>query len=184
MIIISHITTPLNYRTTVFRWSDFLSIHNFPEVYHGQGISEAVFPAPARRVTGKVHNTTSGSNSSWLSRYILCCRAAARRREGRRSGTYFFRISGEMKNDLCWKCNTNDRFWTQSHYCIISINNRNFYINDNKEARFLFSMLIISLCRKRDGRELVQLRINCPDPSRELECSDVRQSPVPFALKN
>jgi hypothetical protein len=47
-------------------------------------------------------------------------------------------------------------------------------------------MLIISLCRKRDGRELVELvelRINCPDPSRELECSDVRLSPEPFALK-
>lgn len=36
----------------------------------------------------------------------------------------------------------------------------------------------------QDGSELTQLRINFTNPSRELECSDIRQSPVPFALKN
>ncbi|EAW8720531.1 hypothetical protein F9H41_22655 [Salmonella enterica subsp. enterica serovar Montevideo] len=36
-----------------------MSVHNFPEVYHGQGISKAVFSAPARRGTGKVDNTIS-----------------------------------------------------------------------------------------------------------------------------
>nr|AFK88832.1 hypothetical protein [Salmonella sp. 96A-29192] len=43
-----------------------MHIQDFPEVYHGQGISEAVFSAPARRVTGKVHNTISGSQISRL----------------------------------------------------------------------------------------------------------------------
>ncbi|EAA5421004.1 hypothetical protein CB438_19975 [Salmonella enterica subsp. enterica serovar Newport] len=33
-------------------------IGQFPEVYHGQGISEAVFSAPARRVTAQGDNTT------------------------------------------------------------------------------------------------------------------------------
>ncbi|EGI6450418.1 hypothetical protein UM29_004457 [Salmonella enterica subsp. enterica serovar Reading] len=35
-----------------------MSVHKFPEVYHGQGISEAVFSAPARRVTAQGDNTT------------------------------------------------------------------------------------------------------------------------------
>lgn len=41
----------LNYRVAVSGRSDFLAYHNFPEVYHGQGISKAGFSAAARRVT-------------------------------------------------------------------------------------------------------------------------------------
>ncbi|EAV2219205.1 hypothetical protein FHL29_23510 [Salmonella enterica] len=67
-------------------------IHDFPEVYHGQGINEAVFSAPENRVTGKVHNTISGVICSWLSRYILCHRVVARRGVERRSETGSFRI--------------------------------------------------------------------------------------------
>ncbi|ECE8261322.1 hypothetical protein EVI75_17755 [Salmonella enterica subsp. enterica serovar Hvittingfoss] len=33
-------------------------MHNFPEVYHGQGISEAVFSGPAQRVRERGKNTT------------------------------------------------------------------------------------------------------------------------------
>jgi len=42
MIIIRHIETQLNYRTTVSLRSDFLHINGFPEVYHGGEISAAV----------------------------------------------------------------------------------------------------------------------------------------------
>ncbi|EAP9537076.1 hypothetical protein ET389_15465 [Salmonella enterica] len=38
-------TTPLNYRRAVSVRSDFPEYHDFPEVYHGQGISKAVFSA-------------------------------------------------------------------------------------------------------------------------------------------
>jgi len=44
MLIISrHIDTLLNYRRGVSCRSDFLAYNNFPEVYHGQGISKAAF---------------------------------------------------------------------------------------------------------------------------------------------
>nr|AHL68004.1 hypothetical protein [Klebsiella pneumoniae]AHL68177.1 hypothetical protein [Klebsiella pneumoniae] len=43
MIIISHITTELNYRMAVPSGSDFYRYAKFPEVYHGQGISKASF---------------------------------------------------------------------------------------------------------------------------------------------
>ena len=81
--------------------SDFYVIPQFPEVYHGQEVSEALFSAAARRVTGQGRDTTSSVIVSQEHRYILCCRAAARRRPESRSGTYFFRISGGMKKDLC-----------------------------------------------------------------------------------
>ena len=35
--------TPLNYRMAVSGRSDFPAYHNFPEVYHGQGITTAPF---------------------------------------------------------------------------------------------------------------------------------------------
>ncbi|OWP37492.1 hypothetical protein CEG93_00370 (plasmid) [Raoultella ornithinolytica] len=58
MIIISLITTLLNYRMPVSRRSDFSVISNFPEVYHGQEVSEALFSAAARRGTGQGRDTT------------------------------------------------------------------------------------------------------------------------------
>ncbi|EDQ2531198.1 hypothetical protein XU05_000947 [Salmonella enterica subsp. enterica] len=76
-----------------------MSIHNFPEVYHGEGIIISLFSGAARRVTGKGHNTTSGSNSSWLSRYILCYRAAARRMVSVRSYSTFFRIFAKKREN-------------------------------------------------------------------------------------
>lgn len=39
--------------------SDFYVIPHFPEVYHGQEVSEALFSAAARRVTGQGRDTTS-----------------------------------------------------------------------------------------------------------------------------
>nr|AVX49925.1 hypothetical protein [Escherichia coli] len=44
--------------------SDFLSYHNFPEVYHGQGISKAPFSGVERAVTGQGVNTTYSVTSS------------------------------------------------------------------------------------------------------------------------
>ena len=79
--------------------SDFLAYHNFPEVYHAHGISKAVFSAPEDRVTGQGRDTTSSVMVSWEHRYILCCRAAARRRPESRSGTMSFRISAEMRRE-------------------------------------------------------------------------------------
>lgn len=38
--------------------SDFYVIPQFPEVYHGQEVSEALFSAAARRVTGQGSDTT------------------------------------------------------------------------------------------------------------------------------
>lgn len=38
--------------------SDFYVIPQFPEVYHGQEVSEALFSAAARRVTGQGRDTT------------------------------------------------------------------------------------------------------------------------------
>lgn len=59
MLIISrHITTTLNYRMTIPAGSDFSVINDFPEVYHGQEVSEALFSAAARRATWQESNTT------------------------------------------------------------------------------------------------------------------------------
>ncbi len=69
-----------------------MSYDNFPEVYHGQEVSEALFSEAARRVTGQGRDTTYRVTVSWEHRYILCCRAAARRGQESRSGTSFFRI--------------------------------------------------------------------------------------------
>lgn len=57
--MISHETvTLLNYRMAVSGRSDFLAYHNFPEVYHGQGISKAAFSGGERPVTGQGRDTT------------------------------------------------------------------------------------------------------------------------------
>ncbi|ECE1043995.1 hypothetical protein AIG27_25930 [Salmonella enterica subsp. enterica] len=48
-----------------------MHIHDFPEVYHGQGISEAVFPAPARRVTNKVSDTTYRITGRLIMAYVV-----------------------------------------------------------------------------------------------------------------
>jgi len=45
--------------------SDFYVIPQFPEVYHGQEVSEALFSAAARRVTGQGRDTTSSVILSW-----------------------------------------------------------------------------------------------------------------------
>ncbi|WP_214294959.1 hypothetical protein, partial [Escherichia coli] len=91
----------LNYLMTVSGRSDFSHLAQFPEVYHGQEVSEAMFSDAARRVTGQERDTTYGVTISWKHRYILCCRAAARRWGSQRSGTTFFRISGEEERNFC-----------------------------------------------------------------------------------
>ncbi|EBF0076139.1 hypothetical protein CQU39_22320 [Salmonella enterica] len=48
-----------------------MHINDFPEVYHGQGISEAVFPAPARRVTNKVSDTTYRITGRLIMAYVV-----------------------------------------------------------------------------------------------------------------
>jgi hypothetical protein len=58
MIISRHIATLLNYRMTVSGRSDFLAYHNFPEVYHGQGINKAAISAAGQQVTIRGQNTT------------------------------------------------------------------------------------------------------------------------------
>ena len=63
---------------TVSGRSDF-HMKEVSEVYHGQEVSEALFSDAARRVTGAGEDTTYGVTISWKHRYILCCRAAARR---------------------------------------------------------------------------------------------------------
>jgi hypothetical protein len=82
VIICRHITTLLNYRIRFSGRSDFWRIYVFPEVYHGQGISEALFSAAARRVTkrGKKHNIQEKRHmNKW---HMLCfCDAASRREE-------------------------------------------------------------------------------------------------------
>ena len=91
--VIRHETvTQLNYRMAVSGRSDFFAYNNFPEVYHGQGISKAAFSGGERPVTGQGRDTTYRVTDSWTNRYILCCRAAARRSRSGRSGTAFFRI--------------------------------------------------------------------------------------------
>lgn len=57
LIISSHITTQLNYRMAIPARSDFYVIPHFPEVYHGQEVSEALFSAAARRITGQGDDT-------------------------------------------------------------------------------------------------------------------------------
>nr|QIQ14865.1 hypothetical protein [Klebsiella pneumoniae] len=74
---------------------------SFPEVYHGQGISKAAFSGGERPVTGEGRDTTYSVILSWEHRYILCCRAAARRSRSGRSGTTFFRISEVEKRNYC-----------------------------------------------------------------------------------
>ncbi|HBY0413922.1 TPA: hypothetical protein MIO27_28150 [Klebsiella pneumoniae subsp. pneumoniae] len=72
--------------------SDFSHFDKFPEVYHGQGISKAAFSGGERPVTGQGRDTTYSVTVSWENRYILCLRAAARRRPESRSGTTRNRI--------------------------------------------------------------------------------------------
>lgn len=56
--------TLLNYRTAAPVRSDFFAITQFPEVYHGQGISKAPFSGVERAVTGQGVNTTYSVTSS------------------------------------------------------------------------------------------------------------------------
>ena len=100
-ITCSHTVTLLNYLATVPSGSDFLRITMFPEVYHGQGISKAVFSAPEDRVTGQGRDTTSSVMVSWEHRYILCFFGTERRGRKRRSETSFFRISEVEKRNYC-----------------------------------------------------------------------------------
>lgn len=64
--IIRHKTvTRLNYRMAVSGRSDFLAYHNFPEVYHGQGISKAAFSGGERPVMGQGRDATYRVTLSW-----------------------------------------------------------------------------------------------------------------------
>lgn len=57
--------TLLNYRTAAPVRSDFFAITQFPEVYHGQGISKAAFSGGERPVTGQGRATTYSVKVSW-----------------------------------------------------------------------------------------------------------------------
>nr|QQM12678.1 hypothetical protein [Klebsiella pneumoniae] len=76
----SHTATQLNYLTAALAGSDFYVIPQFPEVYHAHGITTAPFQGGERPVTGQGRGTTYMVTDSWKHRYILCFRAAARRR--------------------------------------------------------------------------------------------------------
>ena len=97
-----HIATTLNYRTPVPVGSYFSVLEKFQEVYHGHGISKARISGGEQAVTGQGRDTIYSVVSSCKNRYISCWLAAARRWGWSISGTYFFRISGGMKKDLCW----------------------------------------------------------------------------------
>ena len=120
LIIISHITTELNYRMAVPSGSDFYRYAKFPEVYHGQGISKAAFSGGERPVAGQGRDTTYSVIFSWEHRYILCHRAAARRRPESRSGTCFFRICWEEKRDYCRISTKNSELLWWEDYCLWS----------------------------------------------------------------
>ncbi|HBY9619679.1 TPA: hypothetical protein MJA43_27325 [Klebsiella pneumoniae] len=79
--------------------SDFYVIPQFPEVYHGQEVSEALFSAAARRVTGQGRDTTYSVVIICRYRYMLCFRGAACRGGSGRSGTWSFRISGKERSE-------------------------------------------------------------------------------------
>lgn len=72
-----------------------LRIYQFTEVYHGEEITTPPLLGAERVGTGQVENTTYSVTISCLYHYILCFLAAARQWRMRRSGTCFFRISGE-----------------------------------------------------------------------------------------
>ncbi|KJX16038.1 hypothetical protein SG74_23020 [Enterobacter hormaechei subsp. xiangfangensis] len=57
--------------------SDFLAYNDFPEVYHGDGISKAAISAAARRVTARIINTTYRRNAAKRVAYVVFwCRCA------------------------------------------------------------------------------------------------------------
>ncbi|EDS6096371.1 hypothetical protein AA536_004653 [Salmonella enterica subsp. enterica] len=72
-----------------------MHINDFPEVYHGQGISEAVFPAPARRVTNKVSDTTYRITGRLIMAYVVV--------RGLRAGWKGKKILFYLFSDLCRK---------------------------------------------------------------------------------
>jgi len=49
----SHTATQINYRKAVPAGSDFPAYHNFPEVYHGQGITAPPFSGGSGRSRGR-----------------------------------------------------------------------------------------------------------------------------------
>ncbi|RWS59866.1 hypothetical protein DN615_28125 [Klebsiella pneumoniae] len=72
--------------------SDFLAYNNFPEVYHGEGISKAPKSAAARRVTGECRNTTSSANRLTKTMHIVP--------EGRHAQGWFVQIRNSGFSDL------------------------------------------------------------------------------------
>ena len=62
---------PLNYRMTVSGRSDFYAITQFPEVYHGQGISKAAISAAGHQVTRQGRDTIYRREISLISG--TCC---------------------------------------------------------------------------------------------------------------
>ena len=57
-ITIIHTVTLLNYRTAAPVRSDFFDITQFPEVYHGQGITTPPFSGAERPISGQGRDTT------------------------------------------------------------------------------------------------------------------------------
>jgi len=69
-------------------------------VYHGQGISKAAISAAGQQVTIRVRNTTYRAITRYIGHYMLWSGAGERPVKISRSGTYFFRICGEKKENI------------------------------------------------------------------------------------
>jgi hypothetical protein len=99
VIICRHITTLLNYRIRFSGRSDFWRIYVFPEVYHGQGISEALFSAAARRVTER--GGTQHMEEKQLTEWHMLCFAPLRAVGKKEDPELAFFGSQQKKRELC-----------------------------------------------------------------------------------
>ena len=74
MIISNHITTTINYRMAIPVGSEFLAYNNFPEVYHGEGISKAAMFASARRIAGQGRDTICSTMAAYTVVHLVFLR--------------------------------------------------------------------------------------------------------------
>ncbi|MDU2030731.1 MAG: hypothetical protein E6724_24570, partial [Escherichia coli] len=82
----------LNYRRAVPVRSDFPAYHNFPEVYHGEGITTPPFSGADRAVTVQGSNTTYKEIvAERVAHIVFTCRSAPGR---------FGKIRNHQKSDL------------------------------------------------------------------------------------
>ncbi|EAQ1372324.1 hypothetical protein AXQ84_24330 [Salmonella enterica subsp. enterica serovar Typhimurium] len=76
-----------------------MHIHDFPEVYHGQGITTPVFPAPARRVTNKVSDTTYRITDRLIVAYVVVRGLRAGWKGSKIRDWYFSDLRGEREKN-------------------------------------------------------------------------------------